>query len=214
MKLLRNLTSQAKRLSGTLPLRILLVVPFVVQVFGVVALTGWLSLRNGQKAVNDVATALRKETSARIQQHLDTYLESPHLVNQINADAMILGLLNLQDKTRLQRYLWKQSLAFKSVSDGALGTETGEYIAFDRQDDGSIQLRISDNSTGSNLYKYATDSQSDRAKLLTITPNYEPRIRPWYKSGVQAGKPHWSEIYSYFATQKLVITQSQPWLQI
>ena len=68
-------------------LRSVLVVPFVIQIFAVVGLTGYFSLRNGQRAVNDVASQLRNEISERIQDELADYAERPHLINQINADA-------------------------------------------------------------------------------------------------------------------------------
>lgn len=67
-------------------LRLILVVPFILQIFAAVGLTGWLSVRNGQEAVNNVATQLRSEVSERINQKLNEYLEAPHLVNQINLE--------------------------------------------------------------------------------------------------------------------------------
>ena len=66
-------------------LRLILVFPFVLQIFAAVGLTGWLSLRNGQKAVNEVASQLRSEITARIQQQLNTYLDTAPRVNQLNA---------------------------------------------------------------------------------------------------------------------------------
>ncbi len=53
--------------SRKVSLRLVLIVPFVLQVAIAVGITGWLSLRNGQKAVNDLAAQLQGEVSARIQ---------------------------------------------------------------------------------------------------------------------------------------------------
>ncbi|MFH7027385.1 MAG: hypothetical protein ACHBN1_18775 [Heteroscytonema crispum UTEX LB 1556] len=55
------------------PLRAVLIVRFVLQIFAAVGLTGYISLRNGQKAVNDLASQLRSEVNSRIDQHLDAY---------------------------------------------------------------------------------------------------------------------------------------------
>ena len=90
-----------------LPLRLILIVPFVVQIFAAVGLVGYLSFRNGQKAINDLATQLQTEVSDRVRQHLDTYLATPHQINQINLDAIELELLNLQDLQSTGRYFWK-----------------------------------------------------------------------------------------------------------
>jgi sigma-B regulation protein RsbU (phosphoserine phosphatase) len=42
-----------------------------------VGIVGYLSFRNGQKAVNDVAAQLRNETSSRIAQNLTHLVASP-----------------------------------------------------------------------------------------------------------------------------------------
>lgn len=57
-----------------LPLRLILVVPFIVQIFAAVGLVGYLSFRNGQKAVNDLVQQLCNEVESRIDQQLDSYL--------------------------------------------------------------------------------------------------------------------------------------------
>jgi hypothetical protein len=47
--------SSAPKANKFIPLRLILVVPFVLQIFAAVGLVGFLSFRNGQKAVNDLA---------------------------------------------------------------------------------------------------------------------------------------------------------------
>lgn len=91
-----------------LPLRWVLVVPFVLQIFATVGLTGWLSLRNGREAVNTVAAQLRNEVATRVQERLQTGMEVPHLINQLNANALSLGQLDLSDLPSRERYFWRQ----------------------------------------------------------------------------------------------------------
>jgi len=57
-------------------LRLILVIPFVIQIFAAVGLVGYLSFRNGEKAVNDLANQLMKKVNELVDQHLDTYLAS------------------------------------------------------------------------------------------------------------------------------------------
>lgn len=45
----------AARVAGKLPLRTVLIVPFVVQIVGTVGLVGYLSFKSGQKCVEDLA---------------------------------------------------------------------------------------------------------------------------------------------------------------
>ncbi|MBW4487645.1 MAG: HAMP domain-containing protein [Trichocoleus desertorum ATA4-8-CV12] len=207
---MKNPATLITRRLRKVPLQTLLVAPFVLQIAIAVGLTGWLSLRNGQNAVNDVASQLRTEVTARIQQHVTTYLETPHLVNQINADVIRLGLLNVEDIPGLERYFWQQMQQFKTVSYISLGTEQAEYIGVERLDNAALQIEVSDRVTGRNFQTYATDSQGNRTRLLQSKPNYDPRRRDWYKTSVKAGKPVWTEIYTYFSTQKLTITADLP----
>ena len=48
-----------------IPLRLLLIIPFVLQIVGAVGLVGYLSYRSGQKAVEDMATSLMSEIGDR-----------------------------------------------------------------------------------------------------------------------------------------------------
>ncbi|MBE9146271.1 adenylate/guanylate cyclase domain-containing protein [Planktothrix mougeotii] len=193
-----------------LSLRIVFVVPFLLQIFASVGLTGWLSFRNGSIAVNDLATQLRIELSNRIQQELHTYLETPHIVNQINVDTLKMGLINLNNTSQMERYLWNQLQQFQTASYIGIGLQNGYYIGANRNDDGTIEFDIVDQRTSGKFEKWLTNNQGDRAQLLSVRENYDPRVRPWYKAGVKAGKAVWSEIYAYFGSRVLVISANQP----
>jgi hypothetical protein len=71
-----------------LPLRTVLIVPFILQIVGAVGLVGYLSFRNGQKAVNNLASQLMSEVSLRVEQNLQAYVTTPHQINQSKLDAV------------------------------------------------------------------------------------------------------------------------------
>lgn len=52
-----------------LPLQLVLIVPFVLQVFGAVGLVGYLSFKNGEKAVHDLAGQLMDRTRSEVDHH-------------------------------------------------------------------------------------------------------------------------------------------------
>ena len=85
--------------SKKLPLRLILVVPFVLQIFAAVGLVGYFSFRNSQQTINDLANQLMTKASRLVNEHLNAYLATPHQINQINADAVELGHLDLQNGT-------------------------------------------------------------------------------------------------------------------
>ncbi|MEH2208613.1 MAG: EAL domain-containing protein [Nostoc sp.] len=193
-----------------MPLRVALVVPFVVQISVAVGLTAFLSLKNGQKAVNDVATQLRNEVTTRIHQHVTNYIETPQLVTQINANAVHIGQLSLKDAKSLKRYLWHQMQLFKPLKPIAFASTQGEIHSVDRLNDGSLVIRKRDQSTGYNYYTYTTDNQGNIVRLLQVNQTFDPRTRPWYTNAVKAGKTTCTEIYSYFSSSGLAFSATQP----
>jgi hypothetical protein len=90
-----------------MPLRLILVVPFVLQIFVAVGLTGYLSIRNGQKSINNVVSQLRSETSNRINQQILFYLEKPYIINQTIAAGISTGQIDIKDVKALEHFSWR-----------------------------------------------------------------------------------------------------------
>jgi PAS domain S-box-containing protein len=178
-----------------LPLRTFLIVPFVVQLISTVGLVGYLAFKNGQQDVNELALKLRQEISDRIAHQLDDFLSLPHQINQINASAIELGLLNTSDFETTGRYFWKQMQVF-DVGYISFGNTQGEFIGVERLENGSLLINQVSRSKPGKLYIYATDKQGNRTKLLAVK-DWEPRQEAWYTDAVKAGKPIWSQIYQW-----------------
>ncbi|MEG4086274.1 ATP-binding protein [Microcoleus sp. POL10_C6] len=194
-----------------IPLRLVLVVPFVLQIFAAVGLTGWLSLRNGKTAVNNVTSQLRTEVLARINQQLNTYLETPHLVNAISVDAIgRFGLWNPDNMSSMRSYFYWQLKQFPTVSYISFGGERKEYAGAGYKDDGSVVVEITDRSTNFINTIIRADKEGNPTQFKETHPEYDPRIRPWYKAAKVAGKPQWNKIYQYYIQPSLGISASQP----
>ncbi|MBD2447609.1 EAL domain-containing protein [Nostoc sp. FACHB-152] len=193
-----------------MPLRVVLVVPFVLQIFVSVGLTAFFSLKNGQKAVDEVALHLRNELTNRIHEYITDYMEEPQLVTQINANSIHSGELNLKDPKSLERHFWQQMQLFPYLSPIAFGSEQGEIYAVDRLRDGSLVIRTKNQLTAGKYHTYTTDSQGNRTKLIQVSTAFDPRTRPWYTKAVKASKITWTEIYPYFSSLGLAISSTQP----
>ena len=207
---MHTLSPQVSKLTKNVSLRHILVVPFILQISLAVGLTGWLSIQNGQRAVNEVAIQLRNEITARIQQYLEIYVETPHKINQLNANAIQLGEVNIQNLSRLEQHLWYQLKTFDTVTAVYLASEYGEHVAVQRADDGQFQVKLSGKSTGNEIRIYAADQPGHYTQLLRSKPNYDPRTRPWYQSAVKSKTANWGGIYKLFATPKYVLNASLP----
>lgn len=187
------------RIFSQVPLRTALLVPFLVEIAGTVAIVGHLSFNSGQQAVNDVATKLRSEVTFRIQQHLKTFLAQPQTINQINSDAINLRILNVEDRGTLARYFSQQIQRFDTVSYIHYSNEFGEFIGTGRLADRTLNLGIVEKSASGKFYNYETNHSGDRGKLLSVTPNFDPRTLPWYKVAAKEGKAIWSPISVWVA---------------
>jgi adenylate cyclase len=181
------------------------------EIIVIVGLTGWLWYQNGQKAVKEVASHLRDELTARIHQHIEKFLETPPLVNQINADAYNMGHLNLDDVEQLEEYFWRQINAFENISYISVGTEKGDFFGLERMEDGAINLEYKTRKTkGNSLLTFRLDEQRNRVSRK-VRPDYDARKRPWYTKAIEVGKPTWTGIYPFFSLPvRLGLTAVRP----
>ncbi|MBM0744331.1 HAMP domain-containing protein [Phormidium sp. CLA17] len=191
--------------TGQMPLRLILVVPFVMQIFVAVGLTGYLGIRNSQKSINTVVSQLRSETSDRINQQILFYLEKPYLTNQTIAAGISEGQIDIKDIKALEHFSWR---LVNQNTVGFLQTATpqGTSVTVERVENGSIEARVV--TSLPNRQTYRLDDQGNRAELLE-TKKFDPRTRPWYKAALQAGEPSWSKIF-VGASGKVTISLSQP----
>lgn len=196
-------------------LRTALVVPFVLQIVGAVGLVGYLSFRNGQQVVNDLAGQLQQEISSRVEERVQDYIEVPHLVNQINEDAARLGTLDFNNLENARRYLWKQVLRFKSIGYSGMANEKGQYLRVgwvnrwvaSEKPQLAEQLKL---GTGDLIY-YNLDNNGNAIELAKTTPNYDVRQRPFYTSVIKNNRAAWSDVYINFGYGSLQINASSPY---
>lgn len=209
IKLLKQLN---RNFQGKIPLRIILIIPFLFQLLIAVGLTGWLSFRNGQRAINDLASKFREEVAAHIYHEVENYLETPHLINKLNAYAVKKNYMSVFP-VKGQSLFWQQMELFKSVIWIYCGNpQKGEFVGVTRLGkNNTLRLVISNESTDFFRYEYALDSEGNATNLVRQSSRkYDSRNRPWYQAAIKAGKPTWSEIYLDFSTDVSIITAALP----
>ncbi|MEH2335496.1 sensor histidine kinase [Nostoc sp.] len=174
------------------PLQIVLVVPFVIQIFAAVSLVGYLSFKNGQRAVNDLAEQLIDRTTDVVDEHLKSYLSIPQTLNQINADAIGRGILDVRDRKTLGKYFWDQMQAYDLTYIG-IGLTTGEGMGAARYDGKTITIDDWTAKLPNNTSTYATDNQGNRTQV-SARWNWDNFSESWYTQSIAAGKPIWGKI--------------------
>jgi signal transduction histidine kinase len=184
--------SIARNVIHRVPLQAILIVPFVLQIFITVGIVGYLSYKNGQKAVNNLATQLETEVGAKIKQNVEIFLDTAQNSHDVFAASIESGTVDTQNFSQLENEFWHQ-LKYGLVSDLFFANPQGDLIGM-QLEDGKATTRVKDRSTGSNRHKYLLDDRGNRTKLVQIRP-YNTLDRPWYKAAIQRNQPTWSAVY-------------------
>ena len=202
------LISKAKQ---RLPLRVVLLVPFLLQIAGVTGLVGYWSFRNGERAVNDLAQQVQGELTARIEQELSTYFATPPTINQISAAAFLQGELPLAQGNQAATLLRQLKLSPYLYSIYC-GNEQGEFLGtmrlLDQED--SVGIWNANAATGYHQFHFYADHLGNRGQLFRDAGAYDPRQRPWYKTAKRQERPVWGDVYVAFSSQQPALTASQP----
>lgn len=193
-----------------LPLRVWLVVPFVVQITAAVTVTGWLTLRHGEQAVNQVAGQLRTAVSQQIEQELNAFLTTPHLINQLNDDAIQLGQVDPDDPEALFRHFLQQSQRFPTVDSIFFGHVNQEFIGQSNLGPGQHQRMQGGPSLGDAVQFSTVDDNGEIQTIQQTTPGWDTQTRPWYLAAVRQGGAVWGEVFPYHAYPVLALPTSRP----
>ena len=183
-----------KARKGT-PLSLVLVVPFVFQIFSAVGLVGYLSFKNGQKAVDSLVLELSDEISDRIDQQLDTYLGLPHQLAKISVDDLQTGVLDIQDFQVAGRNFWQRAQIYPNINLIGYYLESGEGVAAGRWLEGEGVTIVEHSLADGKDYDFGTDAQGNQTDILGSTEYNAPEDM-WYVDAVAKGKPGWSSIYT------------------
>ncbi|MGL5061315.1 MAG: ATP-binding protein [Microcoleus sp.] len=200
----------AAKISSKATLRTVLVVPFVLQIFAAVGLVGYLSFKNSQRAVNDLADQLMGEVSNRIQQNLKIYVDTPHKINQSKFDAVKLGFLDMKNLSAWEKYLLRQVQLYPYINFTSIGNQDGEYRTGEKTSDGTLLINAAGPSTDFDFYSFNTNDLADRTSIAATFKNFDIRQHPSYTYAALERKPTWSSVYVSLLEPTLILSALRP----
>jgi len=206
-----------------IPLRLLLTLPFVVQVTGVVGVVGYLSYRHGQQTIETMAYALMNQVGQRVTQELDHYLQAAHQFNQAQVAAVVAQAIDPQDLDQLHRYMILQHRQAESLTTVLFGNPQGDfrishhvspkdYGVNTQLQPGEIPIEagISEAANPSTNRLYGVDGAGQLGRYLETIENMDVRDRPWYRQAVTTGAPGWIGPYQLGSTNLLTLNAHVP----
>jgi len=206
--------NQSKK-SRQIPLQLVLIVPFVLQIVGAVGLVGYLSYHSGQKAVENLTNQLMDQATNRVFDYLHIFQGKQQEASSSSHRAVQQGLLNPNDFEQLRNHFWQQLNLYPSLSANnyVFANERGEAIGYSRIISQETIEQVK-KLTGENLEigtilftevrpekltqrnYYLVDNQG-RAKKLIYPLAVDIRRTDWYRAAKAAKKQTWSPIYVY-----------------
>lgn len=194
-----------------LSLRFVLVVPFLIQIFAAVGLTGYVSLRNGEKAVNELASKLRTSISDRIEQNLSALLTTPQQIAATNVQAAQLGHIELENSPALLDYFRRQFGIYKdAITYTGMGSVNNELTVVESMDGENWTVWICDRDRDYALEVYQLNDDGSQGDRLERAENFDVYQRPWFTDAIAAGKPIWGSVYLHFSEPKLILPSVSP----
>ncbi|MEG4318502.1 MULTISPECIES: ATP-binding protein [unclassified Microcoleus] len=207
---LNPLNSPAAQLVSKLPLRTVLIVPFVLLTVSAVGLVGYLSFKSGQESVEDVAQQLMEQVGERIGDRLTNYLNAPQNAVAANRLAVEQGMLNLNNTQQLRQQLWQQIILNPTLQSSFFVNERGEQIGYGRLMSQEFVQQFT-KVTGQkfsigtpffysmkstdlgNMKYYSVDSKGNPLKQLYSIP-MDNRKTVWFRQSKASNKQTWSPI--------------------
>jgi PAS domain S-box-containing protein len=213
--------------SRNIPLKLVLIVPFVVLITGAVGLVGYLSYRSGQEAVTNLANQLMDQVSNRVIDRLDTSLKPQQQLLAFSYNAFQQGKFDFNNPQQLQSHFWQQINSSPYLSSIGFSSEQGKIIGYkkiisrevaeiaikmsgENIDVGTILLEESSTAKPSQRNYSLVDSQGQGKKIISSVNNADPRTTDWYIAAKNAQRQIWSPIYIFRTAPTIGISSVIP----
>ncbi len=192
-----------------IPLRVILVVTFILQTVTAVSLTMWLAWNNEQRSIDARNQYIQSGTLARIREKLDDYLESSAVLNR--AEFANQALI-LKTPEPLALHFWRQRNLLTTIPVTAIyfGNVKGEFVGLGLQGDRTWQISRANSQTKGRLFSYVINEAGKAPRLIQQREQYDPQKRPWYTNALKQNNKGWSAVYQDFKTSRPQLTFSEP----
>jgi class 3 adenylate cyclase len=168
----------------------------------------YLALRNGERSVAAMTTALLSEIHARVQTRAQSLMQEAYRANKASRAAIDAGYLSLGQDDRWLQHFWRQKDQFPTVSYFTVGNRHGEWVGL--QTHAHLQWHATEHSKGLNTYAVTASGARGR-RIYRVAP-YDALALDWYRLPLKLRRPAWTPIYVWQHPRVLSMTLSEPLL--
>jgi len=186
-----------RRIISKVPLKISVPLLLTAPVLGVVVVLSLLFFAQGRISVNDLMEQNLTQIHDRINKRIDEQMKMPIRIAHINANLFERGKFSAFHIQELGFALFDQLQAFDMLSAIVWGDLDGRGLRVERDADASgCELTLKDSIDTGVTSTYRLDDNGIIKSSKTTQADWDPRLQPWYKAGINADRPGWSEVYS------------------
>lgn len=199
-------------LLARLTLRQLLTLPYVSLVLLLALTIGALSYVAARSAVDNLSGQLTVETAHRIADRLQREMDGAAAVLDTAFPPGLPAPANVADELPALRLRFWQATSIQRHSNGYVyyGDRQGHFFGLYRHGDDKAELRLRFDGQGPRLIRPFRGVAGTLGEAQTEARTFEPRQRPWFKTGLAAANAAWTPVYIDFNNVDLVATLSRP----
>ena len=197
--------------SQKLPLRLVLIVPYVILVVGLALALGVLSYSAGSNAVSTVSSQLLLEVVGRISQAVDRHVVGSSAVLETAFPEGMPAPKNIEDDFHeLRSRFWVATAIHTDPNNYVYyGNEAGQGLGLFRRSDDEVELRMKFKADEHRAIYHVTGLDGALNFVRREGNLFDPRQRPWYADGRNAKGHTWTSVYIDFGTLQLVATRAR-----
>ncbi|MCB1868371.1 MAG: diguanylate cyclase [Gammaproteobacteria bacterium] len=195
-----------------LSLRQMLTMPYIVLVLLLAAVIGGLSYSAGRVAVDTLSNQLLSEMVFRIAQAAERHVFGASAVLETAFPSGVAAPDTIEDDiANLRTRFWLATSVHRDPNNYAYyGDRNGQFFGLWRHSDTEAELRLRTSGEGPRTIYRFTGIDGKLRDAVRETRIFEPRERPWFKSGQSAPLSNtWTSVYIDFKTEELVATRAR-----
>ncbi|HEX9710699.1 MAG TPA: cache domain-containing protein [Candidatus Thermoplasmatota archaeon] len=197
-------------MSAALPrrpsLRVTITAALAIMAGGTALVISWLSYRDARKHLLQSYRVVLAQVAERISERAQGYLGPVKNAAAINARLLESRTAELADADEVEALLFSQMAEYHHFASLDLGTAEGAFLMVKRMPDRALSTQTVRPGKGAMWRVRAPLAGLSEVKETRPDPSaaaYDPRIRPWYRAGLEAPDVGWIDVYA-LATDRLL----------
>lgn len=192
-------------------IRNIIIIVFIVSMIASVVIIGNVVFSNWIFSAKETTGKIAEDINDQIFHQIDTFIQVPEHVNEVNQKLIQNGILELTNDTERENFFVGVLNSHNSeIYSFSYGTENGEYYGARRNENGVIQIMRNNANTGGNSWYYSVNEDMTSGDLVVRAGKFDPRTRDWYQAAKEAKGPVFSPIYKHFVMDDLTVSAAWP----